>query len=143
MATATSTAATSTSTTSVTSLTSTSSTQTSSAPVPATSTPGSVCISGTATGNPNQTGLCSFACSFGYCPPGPCVCLAYGAQVPKPPITGVAGYPLAGLDASFLGLCSYAYNHGESDRGLHHQSGRQSSGLEPEICTILYSLGVR
>jgi glucan endo-1,3-alpha-glucosidase len=56
--------------------------------------------------------LCSFACHYGYCPAGPCVCLAYGAQVPEPPVTGVAGYPLAGLDASYISLCSYTYNHG-------------------------------
>lgn len=43
---------------------------------------------------------------------GPCVCLAHGAQVPEPPITGVAGYPLAGLEASYIGLCSYTYNNG-------------------------------
>ncbi|KAG9242271.1 putative alpha-1,3-glucanase/mutanase [Calycina marina] len=86
------------------------------APTMTTSAPTSVCTAGTtAPGNPdagNQSGLCSYACNHGYCPAGPCVCTGYGAQVPEDPITGVAGYPLAGEDASYIGLCSYVYNHG-------------------------------
>ncbi|KAK3332585.1 hypothetical protein B0T19DRAFT_439410 [Cercophora scortea] len=85
---------------------------TTSTTAPATSSPGSVCILGTDTGNPNQTGLCSFACHYGYCPPGPCVCTAYGAQVAPPPNTGVAGFKLAWEDSSYVGLCSYVYDHG-------------------------------
>ncbi|KAB5514888.1 hypothetical protein GE09DRAFT_1067084 [Coniochaeta sp. 2T2.1] len=76
------------------------------------SPPASVCISGTFTTNPNQQGLCQFSCSYGYCPPGPCICTSYGAQVPLPPATGVAGYPLAGEDASYIGLCSFTYAYG-------------------------------
>ncbi|KAI9146889.1 Mutanase [Paramyrothecium foliicola] len=39
--------------------------------------PTGVCIKGTiANGeSPNLLGLCDFSCHFGYCPPGPCVCL--------------------------------------------------------------------
>lgn len=90
----------------------TTTTTTSSASTPTTSTPGSVCILGTDTGNPNQSGLCSFSCHYGYCPPGPCVCTAYGAQVQPPPNTGVAGYKLSWEDGSYIGLCSYVYDHG-------------------------------
>ncbi|KAK4157150.1 hypothetical protein C8A00DRAFT_29859, partial [Chaetomidium leptoderma] len=60
-----------TTTTSATSSGSVTSTQTSSSTAPASSAPGTVCISGSDTGNPNQAGLCSFACHYGYCPAGP------------------------------------------------------------------------
>ncbi|PQE15541.1 alpha-1,3-glucanase mutanase protein [Rutstroemia sp. NJR-2017a WRK4] len=95
-----------TTTTSTSTSTSTSSTS-SSSPSP---TQPSVCIAGTGPGN--YIGLCSFCCNFGYCPPGPCTCTAYGAPVPAPPTTGQNGYPLPGEDNSYLGLCSYACNHG-------------------------------
>jgi len=68
------------------------------------------CIAGSGTGN--YAGLCSFCCNFGYCPPGPCTCTAYGNPVPTPPTTGVNGVPIAGEDASYDGLCSFACNHG-------------------------------
>ncbi|PQE27415.1 Glycoside hydrolase family 71 protein [Rutstroemia sp. NJR-2017a BVV2] len=106
--TSTSTSTTSTSTKPTTTSTSTStSTSSTSSPTP---TQPSVCIAGTGPGN--YIGLCSFCCNFGYCPPGPCTCTAYGAQVPAPPTTGQNGYPLPGEDNSYLGLCSYACNHG-------------------------------
>ncbi|KAH8595187.1 putative alpha-1,3-glucanase/mutanase [Bisporella sp. PMI_857] len=85
-------------------------TTTSAAPPPVTSAPGNVCIAGK--GDANYAGLCSFCCNFGYCPPGPCTCTAYGTQVPPPPETGDVGKPLPGLGDSYLGLCSYACNHG-------------------------------
>ncbi|EEA20869.1 hypothetical protein TMatcc_000870 [Talaromyces marneffei ATCC 18224] len=74
-----------------------------------TSTSGT-CIAGTGPGN--YVGLCSFCCNFGYCPPGPCTCTAYGAPVPTPPVTGTVGLPLYNEDNSYLGLCSFACNHG-------------------------------
>ncbi|KAF3935590.1 hypothetical protein ABW19_dt0203796 [Dactylella cylindrospora] len=77
---------------------------------PSNPTPSGVCIQGT--GSNNYIGLCQFCCNYGYCPPGPCTCTAYGAQVPPPPETGVNGVPAAGLDDSYLGLCSFACNHG-------------------------------
>ncbi|KAL2136463.1 hypothetical protein VTI74DRAFT_3482 [Chaetomium olivicolor] len=60
-----------------------------------TSSPGSVYVLGTDTGNSNQTGLYPFACHHGYCPSAQCVCTAYCAQVDPPPNTGIAGYKLA------------------------------------------------
>ncbi|KAL4811619.1 glycosyl hydrolase family 71-domain-containing protein [Aspergillus spinulosporus] len=77
-----------------------------------TSGTGNVCIAGTGPGN--YVGLCSFCCNFGYCPPGPCTCTAYGAPVPTPPTTGVRGVPLPWLENynSYLGLCSFACDHG-------------------------------
>ena len=77
---------------------------------PVTSSPGSVCIEGQGPGN--YAGLCSFSCHYGYCPPGPCTCTAFGSPVPNPPTTGVNGRPLPGEDDSYLGLCSFACNHG-------------------------------
>ncbi|KAM7209813.1 glycoside family 71 protein [Rhypophila decipiens] len=87
-------------------------TTTSSAHTPVSSTPGSACVAGTDTGNPNQAGLCSFSCHYGFCPSGPCVCTAYGTLVPSPPTTGVAGYKLAWEDDSYIELCNFVYNHG-------------------------------
>ncbi|KAL4876792.1 glycosyl hydrolase family 71-domain-containing protein [Aspergillus karnatakaensis] len=71
---------------------------------------GGTCVAGTGPGN--YVGLCNFCCNFGYCPPGPCTCTAYGAPVPTPPTTGVKGVPLDGLGDSYLGLCSFACDHG-------------------------------
>ncbi|KAH8759912.1 putative alpha 1,3-glucanase, GH71 family [Diaporthe sp. PMI_573] len=97
------------STTSSTTSVTTTSTSTSSSTSSATPSP-SVCNAGTGPGN--YVGLCSFCCNFGYCPPGPCTCTSYGAQVNPPPETGTVGLPLQGEDDSYLGLCSYACNHG-------------------------------
>ncbi|EAQ89739.1 hypothetical protein CHGG_06358 [Chaetomium globosum CBS 148.51] len=38
--------------------------------------------------------LCSFACSFGYCPPGPCQCTSYGVPGKPPASNGMDGCPL-------------------------------------------------
>lgn len=81
-------------------------------PDPPTTT--SVCVAGTGAGN--YAGLCGFACSYGYCPPGPCTCTKSGAPVPTPPTSGVDGVPLKGEDDSYLGLCSYCCNHGYCPR---------------------------
>lgn len=77
-----------------------------------TSTPatGTVCVAGTGPGN--YVGLCNFCCNYGYCPPGPCTCTAYGSQVAPPPQNSPAGHPLPGEDDTYLGLCSYACSHG-------------------------------
>ncbi|KAH8817117.1 putative alpha-1,3-glucanase/mutanase [Xylogone sp. PMI_703] len=72
--------------------------------------PGQVCVAGTGPGN--YAGLCNFCCNYGYCPPGPCTCTAFGSQVPPPPTNGRDGAPLPGEDDSYLGLCSFACNHG-------------------------------
>lgn len=89
---------------------------TSNSPPPATSTApsGQVCVDGgVADGQSgNFIGLCQFSCKYGYCPPGPCKCNKYGAQVPPPPATGTKGCPLAGEPDSYLGLCSFTCNHG-------------------------------
>ena len=72
--------------------------------------PTPVCIAGTGPGN--YVGLCNFACHYGYCPPGPCTCTAYGAGVAVPPVTANPGHPLPGEDNSYLGLCSFCCSHG-------------------------------
>ncbi|KAH8680791.1 putative alpha-1,3-glucanase/mutanase [Xylariales sp. PMI_506] len=76
----------------------------------ASSSTSGVCIAGTGEGN--YLGLCDFCCHYGYCPPGPCTCTAYGEQVTPPPATGTPGVPIAGEDDSYDGLCSYACDHG-------------------------------
>jgi Glycosyl hydrolase family 71 len=66
-----------------------------------------------ATGANNFAGLCSYACQFGtFCPKTACVCLALGAPKTEPKATHAVGYPLAGEDASYLGLCAYDCERG-------------------------------
>ncbi|EIT73370.1 glucan endo-1,3-alpha-glucosidase agn1 precursor, putative [Aspergillus oryzae 100-8] len=77
--------------------------------------PGTVCTGGT--GENNYKGLCHFCCHFGYCPPGPCTCNAYGAPIPAPPSTGQRGVPADGMDDSYKGLCSFACDHGYCPQG--------------------------
>ncbi|KAK4097654.1 glycoside hydrolase family 18 protein [Parathielavia hyrcaniae] len=62
-------------------------------------------------GPDNFRGLCSFTCSYGYCPSGACVCTNNGGARTKPNSTGVRGYPANG-DANYGGLCSFACNFG-------------------------------
>ncbi|KAH7303635.1 family 71 glycoside hydrolase [Stachybotrys elegans] len=71
------------------------------------------CIRGTVADGQsgNFIGLCNFSCEYGYCPPGPCQCLAYGTPA-VPPETGSPGCPLPGLGDAYLGLCSFTCNHG-------------------------------
>ncbi|EED14707.1 hypothetical protein TSTA_041830 [Talaromyces stipitatus ATCC 10500] len=69
-----------------------------------------VCVRGIGQGN--YVGLCNFACSYGYCPPGPCTCTSSGTPVPTPPTYGINGIPLSSEDDSYLGLCSFCCNHG-------------------------------
>ncbi|KAH8649882.1 glycosyl hydrolase family 71-domain-containing protein, partial [Xylariales sp. PMI_506] len=68
-----------------------------------------VCINGT--GANNFAGLCSFACGYtAYCPPEACVCLQMGAPLNSaqiPSATHPVGYPVAGEDSSYSGLCAY------------------------------------
>ncbi|OJJ08185.1 hypothetical protein ASPVEDRAFT_878595 [Aspergillus versicolor CBS 583.65] len=90
--------------------TTTKTTTTNNPPANPTGGAGNVCTAGTGPGN--YVGLCNFACRYGYCPPGPCTCTAYGARVAAPPSTGVRGVPLSGLDNSYLGLCSFGCDHG-------------------------------
>ncbi|KAG7284252.1 hypothetical protein NEMBOFW57_010616 [Staphylotrichum longicolle] len=60
--------------------------------------PGEPCNGGTnADGeSENFMGLCSFACHYGYCPPGPCKCTSYGTPGTTPPTNGRDGCPLPG-----------------------------------------------
>ncbi|TGJ66007.1 hypothetical protein EYR41_009936 [Orbilia oligospora] len=71
---------------------------------------GTTCTAGMGSGN--YAGLCSFCCSYGYCPPGPCTCSAWGVPPQAPPASGYDGKPAPGLDDSYLGLCSFACSHG-------------------------------
>ncbi|OIW34215.1 hypothetical protein CONLIGDRAFT_568540 [Coniochaeta ligniaria NRRL 30616] len=88
--------------------------------VQAPSLAGQVCIRGT--GANNFAGLCSFACTYGYCPIGACTCTAVGPAVkppgPETPGYGTVGYPAEGLDASYSGLCSFNCNYGYCPSGV-------------------------
>ncbi|CAK5284108.1 unnamed protein product [Mycena citricolor] len=68
------------------------------------------CVAGSSVGN--YIGLCSFACQYGYCPYGSCVCNEMGLQSKRPPPTTTAGYPAAGLDSTYQGLCSFDCTYG-------------------------------
>ncbi|KAF3904064.1 hypothetical protein ABW20_dc0109196 [Dactylellina cionopaga] len=78
-------------------------------------TSSSGCVVGT--GANNYSGLCSFCCSYGYCPAGPCTCTSFGNTPPPPPLSGYDGKPAPGLDNSYLGLCSFACSHGYCPSG--------------------------
>jgi hypothetical protein len=64
------------------------------------------------TGAGNFAGLCEFACTYGYCPIGACICTDMGLGHPKPNTTGMQGYPITGEGASYSGLCMFDYSHG-------------------------------
>lgn len=55
----------------------------------------------------NFAGLCSFACSQGYCPPGPCSCTSYGSPLSYA-VTAEPGCPLSGENEGYKGLCEFA-----------------------------------
>lgn len=59
----------------------------------------------------NYTGLCTFACSMGYCPTDVCVCTSYGTPT-TPSYGSEAGCPIAGEDSSYDGLCSFCCANG-------------------------------
>ncbi|KGO38630.1 Glycoside hydrolase, family 71 [Penicillium expansum] len=62
------------------------------------------CVSGTGEGE--LTGLCSFACNFGYCPIYNCTCTATGPlNVPPAQNTSIVGWA---PDTEDNGLCSFA-----------------------------------
>ncbi|PYH89995.1 hypothetical protein BO71DRAFT_463829 [Aspergillus ellipticus CBS 707.79] len=70
-----------------------------------------VCIEGWGMGDFN--GLCSYACSLGYCPVGACVCTKLGPQPTLPTPSGIQGYPAAGKDANYAGLCAFDCTYGD------------------------------
>ncbi|KAK1978700.1 cutinase [Colletotrichum cereale] len=92
-------------------------TATSTAPAP-TST-GSTCVAGMVKSglSDNYSGLCSFACSNGYCPDGVCECSAFGQPSTSPGGDGSDGCPADGLDDSYKGLCSFSCTHGYCPTG--------------------------
>ncbi|KAF4449010.1 murein transglycosylase [Fusarium austroafricanum] len=80
---------------------------------------GKACIEGTVADgqSDNYKGLCSYTCSFNYCPPGPCKCTKYGSAQSPPASNGRKGCPASGLDDSYKGLCDYTCNHGYCPSG--------------------------
>ncbi|KAK1964689.1 cutinase [Colletotrichum sublineola] len=72
--------------------------------------PGSTCVAGRvrAGQSENYTGLCSFSCSYGYCPEAQCECTAFGQPGQSPGGDGRDGCPAPGLDDSYRGLCSFS-----------------------------------
>lgn len=69
-----------------------------------------VCVNGT--GSNDFSDLCGFSCKYGYCPVSACICVGMGEAREKPNATGVHGYPLEGLSASYKGLCSFDCAYG-------------------------------
>jgi hypothetical protein len=102
-----------------------------------------VCIEGVGVGN--YGGLCSFACSYGYCPLGACTCTRMGKQVPLPtkedtPGFGTVGFPAEGLDATYSGLCSFNCHYGFCPPGAcgttqHPLTVPTVSPFLPNTCT--------
>ncbi|POS74075.1 cutinase [Diaporthe helianthi] len=80
---------------------------------------GNVCVAGKVKAglSENYTGLCSFACSNGYCPDGVCECTQYGTQAGSGDGVGQDGCPANGLDDSYKGLCSFSCSHGYCPTG--------------------------
>ncbi|KUI72307.1 hypothetical protein VM1G_07944 [Cytospora mali] len=76
---------------------------------------GLVCTNGTSV--TAFEGLCSFACSYGYCPLGACQCTRMGEQLKKPDPSGVVGYPVASLNDNYDGLCTFDCNLGYCPEG--------------------------
>lgn len=60
----------------------------------------------------NLSGLCSFACAHGYCPPGPCVCTSTGTPETYQAGVGTIGCPLPSEDLRYKGLCAFSCNLG-------------------------------
>ncbi|PQE19407.1 alpha-13-glucanase mutanase protein [Rutstroemia sp. NJR-2017a BBW] len=65
-------------------------------------------------GSGNLTGLCGFACKYGFCPIRACSCDSKGAIATLPIYTGDdSGVPVAGLSVAVYGdLCKFAYQYG-------------------------------
>lgn len=80
---------------------------------------GNVCVAGKVKAglSENYTGLCSFACSNGYCPDGVCECTQFGTQAGSGDGLGQDGCPANGLDDSYKGLCSFSCSHGYCPTG--------------------------
>jgi hypothetical protein len=76
--------------------------------------PSGTCSAGTTApgASGNHDGLCQFACSFGYCPSGPCACTAWDTPKPAPADSGTVGCPVSGADDSYLGLCRFSCARG-------------------------------
>jgi hypothetical protein len=70
-----------------------------------------VCVAGAYNGDEyeNMKGLCSFACSYGFCPSPYCTCGNYGSQVDPPAGTLTFAYYTGGADD---GLCTFTCSHG-------------------------------
>ncbi|KAK0117589.1 hypothetical protein ONS95_011925 [Cadophora gregata] len=103
-----------------------------------------VCTAGSGAGN--FAGLCSFVCSYGYCPIGACYCTAMGAQKTLPKSLGIVGYPVAGLSPSYDGLCAFACNYGYCPKGVCGLTDEPtviptSSPFAPDTCTSGYGVG--
>ncbi|KAK2043757.1 hypothetical protein LZ31DRAFT_620708 [Colletotrichum somersetense] len=91
------------------------------------------CVKGT--GMPKAGTLCEFTRSLDYCPPGACVCTKFGKPPVKPKPTGIQGYPLPKLDASFSRLCSFTCNYGFCPEDYYTTTeGKSFDGLFDDLC---------
>lgn len=59
-------------------------------------------------GDESAQKLCEIACSYDYCPGGPCSCTFMGTPREKPPGKSPAGYPLSTTECKYEGLCGFA-----------------------------------
>lgn len=83
-------------------------------------------------GEDNYSGLCSFSCSYGYCP-DPCTCQTNGSLVTPPTSNGETGCPVLGLDSTYTGLCAFACEHGYCPDGACQM---EPAGTSCTIVTI-------
>ncbi|KAH7073648.1 glycosyl hydrolase family 71-domain-containing protein, partial [Paraphoma chrysanthemicola] len=68
------------------------------------------CIKGTGIGDFQE--LCENACNFNYCPIEACMCTQWGKDRGVGLVRGPPGYPAAGRDSNFEGLCAVTCSYG-------------------------------
>ncbi|OIW25495.1 hypothetical protein CONLIGDRAFT_547624, partial [Coniochaeta ligniaria NRRL 30616] len=90
---------------------STSGRTTTTSPIPS---PTSHCSGGS--GDGGFSGLCSYSCSFGFCP-SPCVCVP-GTPGTPPALSGSRGYAVLDLDPAYGPLCDFTCSHGYCPSGV-------------------------
>ena len=56
--------------------------------------------------------LCSYACTYGFCPSGVCKCTSYGVPGAPPQPTEGDGCPISGVSDAYKGLCDFGCKRG-------------------------------
>ncbi|KAH6669697.1 glycosyl hydrolase family 71-domain-containing protein [Plectosphaerella plurivora] len=70
------------------------------------------CVAGNGIGDFQD--LCQNACKFNYCPLEACMCTKWGKQQGTDIVRGPPGYPAAGRDTNFEGLCAVTCSYGSA-----------------------------